>query len=411
MQRIADVLIIGAGPAGAVAAALLVQKGYSVIVLERSRFPRFSIGESLLPQSMVFLERAGMLDAVNSAGFQHKNGAAFIWKSKYEVFEFADKSSAGPETTFQVQRDRFDDLLAKEAARQGADIRFEHDIRAIDVSNPEQPQVDVLEPDGTQATYTGRFLLDASGFGRVLARLLDLEAPSDFPPRMAVFTHVHDNAAADAFDRHKIQIVTHPEKRDIWYWLIPFPNGRCSLGVVGDKKALEPDGESEKLDDVLWQWVGEEPFLSRLLEKAATLFPARSIGGYTAKVKHMHAPGYALLGNAGEFLDPVFSSGVTIALQSAVLASEVLDRQLQGEIVDWESEFAQPLQQGVQAFSAYVKGWYDSSFQDIIYHSMHQPDIKRMICSVLAGYAWDGNNPFAKDANRRLGQLHDLITV
>ncbi|HET9679760.1 MAG TPA: NAD(P)/FAD-dependent oxidoreductase [Gammaproteobacteria bacterium] len=411
MQRSADVLIIGAGPAGAVAAALLVQKGYSVIVLERSRFPRFSIGESLLPQSVNFLKQAGMLDAVRKAGFQYKDGAAFIWKDKYETFVFADKSSEGPDSTYQVERAKFDDLLAKEAARMGADVRFEHEIRSVDVSDPDQPRLDVLEPDGTQVTYTARFLLDASGFGRVLARQLDLAVPSDFPSRVALFTHVQDNAAVDAFDRNKIQIVTHPEKRNIWYWLIPFPDGRCSLGVVASQEALDVENNKHRLDALLWDWVAEEPFLGSLLENAESLFPARFIGGYTSKVKHMQAPGYALLGNAGEFLDPVFSSGVTIAMHSAVLASDVLDRHLQGENVDWHAEFEVPMKNGIKTFTAYVRAWYDHSFQDIVYNSVHQPDIKRMICSVLAGFAWDQDNPFAKDASRRLGQLHALIST
>ncbi|EGF32053.1 FAD-binding protein, inferred for ABFAE pathway, partial [Oxalobacteraceae bacterium IMCC9480] len=125
-----DILVIGAGPAGAVAAALLRQQGRHVLILEREQFPGFSIGESLLPQSMEYLEQAGMLRAVVQAGFQYKNGAAFMRDGCYTDFDFRDKHAAGWGTTYQVQRADFDQLLANEAARAGADIRYLHRVTA-----------------------------------------------------------------------------------------------------------------------------------------------------------------------------------------------------------------------------------------------------------------------------------------
>ncbi|WP_424823423.1 NAD(P)/FAD-dependent oxidoreductase, partial [Pseudomonas viridiflava] len=116
--------------------------------------------------------------------------------------------------------------------------------------------------------------------------------------------------------------------------------------------------------------------------------PVRTIGGYSANVKTLHGKGFALLGNAAEFLDPVFSSGVTIAMRSASMAAGVLNRQLRGEAVDWETEFAVPLKKGVDTFRAYVEGWYDDTFQNVIFYKGGTPDIRRMISSILAGYAW-----------------------
>ena len=149
-----DVLIIGAGPSGAAAASLLRQYGYQVLVLERQHFPRFSIGESLLPQSMAFLEEAGLLDAVNQAapefGFQFKNGAAFLRGNERTHFDFTDKFTAGPGTTWQIKRAPFDHVLAKQAAAYGADIRYGHTVTAVDVGG-EQALVDVQTEDG--ATY------------------------------------------------------------------------------------------------------------------------------------------------------------------------------------------------------------------------------------------------------------------
>lgn len=128
-----DVVITGAGPSGSVAAALLRQKGHRVMVLEREAFPRFSIGESLLPQSMVYLEEAGLLADVEQAGFQHKNGASFCWRGALTDFDFRDRWGEGWSTTYQVERARFDDVLARGAARAGAEVRFRHEVTALDL--------------------------------------------------------------------------------------------------------------------------------------------------------------------------------------------------------------------------------------------------------------------------------------
>lgn len=197
-----QVVIIGAGPSGAIAAALLKRKGHDVLVIERQHFPRFSIGESLLSHCLDFVEEAGMLDAVNAAGFQRKTGAAFAWGERYSAFDFADTFTGGKPTTFQVQRADFDKLLADQAALQGAEIRYGDAIVSVDFERT-KPQLDVRREDGSKYRVEADFVLDASGYGRVLSRLLDLEAPSNFPVRQAVFTHVEDHIDNPAFDREK----------------------------------------------------------------------------------------------------------------------------------------------------------------------------------------------------------------
>ncbi|WP_309677086.1 NAD(P)/FAD-dependent oxidoreductase [Pseudomonas sp.] len=400
-----QVVVIGAGPSGAIAAALLKRKGHDVLMIERQHFPRFSIGESLLSHCLDFVEEAGMLEAVNAAGFQMKNGAAFAWGEQYSAFDFGETFSNGKPTTFQVQRADFDKLLADQAALQGVDVRYGEAIVSVDFSLP-KPQLDVLREDGSQYRVEADFVLDASGYGRVLPRLLDLEAPSDFPVRQAVFTHVEDHIDSPTFEREKILITTHPIHRDIWFWTIPFSNGRCSVGVVAAAEHFE--GRMENLDECLRGFIAETPSLASVLNNAVWDTPARTIGGYSANVKTLHGPGFALLGNAAEFLDPVFSSGVTIAMRSASMAAAVLHRQLQGEIVDWQTEFAIPLKRGVDTFRCYVEGWYAGTFQDVIYHEGGSPDIRRMISSILAGYAWDERNPFVAEPKRRLRMLSEL---
>jgi flavin-dependent dehydrogenase len=404
-----DVLIVGAGPAGSVAAGFLRQQGRRVVVLEREQFPRFSIGESLLPQSMEYIEAAGMLRDVVEAGFQYKNGAAFAWGDRYTAFDFRDKFSPGWGTTYQVQRASFDKVLADAAARMGADVRFRHEVTAIDLGGA-QPRVSVRDADGRAYDVEARFVLDASGFGRTLPRLLELETPSNFPVRGAIFTHVADHIGHDAgFDRQKIRVTVHPKRPDVWFWTIPFSNGRCSIGVVAEQAFLADyqGSETERLRTVL----AEDPGLSTLLKDAEWDTPARQIVGYSANVKSLWGKGFALLGNAGEFLDPVFSSGVTIAFKSASLATQCIARDYAGEAVDWQADYAVPLKAGVDTFRAFVDAWYAGGFQKIIFHERHTPDIRRMISSILAGYAWDTQNPYVAQARRRLGVLEELCSA
>ncbi|KOX99362.1 NAD(P)/FAD-dependent oxidoreductase [Pseudomonas nunensis] len=400
-----QVVIIGAGPSGAIAAALLKRKGHDVLVIERQHFPRFSIGESLLSHCLDFVEEAGMLDAVNAAGFQVKTGAAFAWGDEYTAFDFGDTFSNGKPTTFQVQRADFDKLLADQAALQGVELRYGEAIVSADFSLA-KPQLNVLREDGSEYRVEADFVLDASGYGRVLPRLLDLEAPSNFPVRQAVFTHVEDHIDNPTFDRTKILVTTHPIHRDIWFWTIPFSNGRCSVGVVAAAEHFA--GRTHDLDQCLRGFIAETPSLAGVLNNAVWDTPARTIGGYSANVKTLHGPGFALLGNAAEFLDPVFSSGVTIAMRSASMAAGVLHRQLQGESVDWQTEFADPLKRGVDTFRCYVEGWYTGTFQDVIFHKGSSPEIRRMIASILAGYAWDERNPFVSEAKRRLKVISEF---
>jgi flavin-dependent dehydrogenase len=413
-----DITIIGAGPSGAIAASLLMQKGWSVCILEREHFPRFSIGESLLPHCMEMIEKANMLDALienaDKLGFQFKNGAAFHRNGHDCHFDFTKKFTQGPGTTFQVKRAAFDKLLAEEAQKQGAEIRYGHSVTAFE-SSVEGTLLSVDSPEGNYQV-NAKFTLDASGFGRVLPRLLGLEKDSVFTRRKAIFTHFTDNmdqtAKGQEFDRNKILITVHPTKADVWYWLIPFSDGTASIGVVGEDHYFNDNNHitdsSEQLTVTLMQYLNEDPNLSSLLAKAEIVTPVRTIGGYSANVSSLHGQNFALLGNAGEFLDPVFSSGVTIAMHSAMLAAEVVNKQLSEQVVDWQQDYTVPLSKGIETFKHFVMSWYDTSLQDVIFFSDEDTPIKPMISSILAGYAWDEKNPYVSNTKRRLKVLAEI---
>ncbi|NNH88119.1 NAD(P)/FAD-dependent oxidoreductase [Acinetobacter terrae] len=407
-----DVLIIGAGPSGSSAAALLRQKGYQVTIIEKQYFPRFSIGESLLPQSMVFLEEAGLLDTVREHvgefAFQFKNGAAFLRGKQRSFYDFTQKFTDGPGTTWQVRRANFDHLLAQQAEKRGAEIRFGHEVIDVDVT-PEQPILTVKDEQQNVYQIQAKFLLDASGFGRILPKFLDLESPSNFPVRRAVFTHIEDGILDNPdFDREKILITVHAKDHRAWYWLIPFADGRSSFGVVAEQDFFEQygfDGSTDDVEALLKRILADDESLSQVLRNAKFDTPVRTLVGYSANVKHLADRNYALLGNAGEFLDPVFSSGVTIALKSSSLAIPLVDQVLQGQTVNWMEQYEKPLREGIQVFRAYVESWYTGEFQDVVFSTQQDEKIRRMVSSLLAGYAWDTTNPIHKNAKKRLSTL------
>ena len=403
-----DVSIIGAGPSGSVAAAILCKKGHRVCVLERQKFPRFSIGESLLPQCMAYIEEAGMLEAVLKKDFQRKDGAVFGCRGEKADFNFDDKSSAGHSETFQVIRSEFDKVLIDEAENQGADLFYETSVESGTFIE-EGATLSVIGPEGKRKIRS-KFCLDASGYGRVLPRLLDLDVPSKFPNRVSYFTHIQDNIKSPSFNRDRILITVHPEHKDIWYWLIPFSNGTASIGVVGeDKYFVEREAEGKSPEEVLLASIEQDNDLSELLTDAVYHQPVQRIGGYSCGVKTLHGPSFALLGNAGEFLDPVFSSGVTIAIKSASLAANLLDRQFKEDDVCWEEHYTKPLMIGIDTFRSFVESWYAGDLMDIFFTEKEKdPLTQSYLSSILAGYAWDTENPYVLNPSRRLNSLTKL---
>lgn len=404
-----DVAIIGAGPAGSLAAALLRQRGRQVTVIERSHFPRFAIGESLLPQCMESLAAADMLEPLAAAGFQPKNGVMFAEGDRSGRFDFADQYTAGWGWTWHVKRAEFDRILATEAARRGADVRFGAAVEAVDFSRSGAPRLTIADDTGDRCTLAAGFVCDASGAGRLLPRMLGLERPVDTAPRAALFTHVHDHIDRPDYRRDQILVTIHPERPEVWYWLIAFADGQASVGVVGDPAFIEqgPTDRAARLQ----ARIAEEPRMTALLEHAVYDTPTRQSHNFAASVPCLHGRDYALLGNSAEFIDPIFSSGVTLALKSAVLAAGPIDRQLAGTTPDWDQEFEAPMRRGIRVFRSFVDAWYDGTLKHVFFRPDPDPDIRRMLASLLAGYVWDTNNPYAAQPERRLRALCEICAA
>jgi flavin-dependent dehydrogenase len=404
MQTEVDVLIIGAGPAGSSAAALLQQQGFRLLVVEKQIFPRFVIGESLLPHCMDLLREAGLLEVVEAQRFIQKCGAVFLRGGESCNFDFSSQFTSGWEYTFQVPRADFDKTLADAVAACGVKILYGHGVTTI-AFNEHDATVTIESPDKIIRKISTRFVLDCSGYGRVLPRLLKLEEPSNFPNREALFTHVTGDQRPDGREGGKIWACIHPA--GAWIWIIPFSNGKTSVGAVASPEFFQrfPGEPEARLRAILMS----DPNAAKRLAKMHIIFQPQRISSYACSVKKLFGERFALVGNTTEFLDPIFSSGVTLALASANRAAKVLTRHLHGEPVDWQTEYADHLMQGINTFRAYVSAWYDGSLHEIFFAAQANPGIMRQICSVLAGYVWDKSNPYVAQPERALSLLAQIV--
>ena len=397
-----DVTVIGAGPAGTIAAALLKAAGLNVAVFERNSFPRFVIGESLLPICNDVLTEAKLFDRVQSQGYQVKSGAVFLRGEDVCEFDFSQQFTDGTTWTWQVPRADFDNVLAEGVQAQGVPIFFQHGV--IDVEVGASPQLSIEAPDGARIEVRTRFIVDASGYGRVLPRLLDLDTPSDQSTRRAIFTHVTGDKRPSGENSGRIWAIIHQE--DVWIWIIPFADGRTSVGVVApqdfyDTQADDPEACLRAIIESNCNTVGR-------LSDIDLLFEPLSIESYSIGIKQLFGDGYCIVGNATEFLDPIFSSGVALAMQSASQASKIIIRQFGGESVDWQGDYADYMARGIDTFRSFVNAWYDRTLHDIFFAADVNPEMKSMISSALAGYVWDLDNPFVRNHDRKLRQLRSL---
>ncbi len=400
-----DIVIIGAGPSGTMAASMIRKAGLNAIIIEKEQFPRYVIGESLLPRCMDLLDEGGFLKAVGQKNFQKKFGAVFIRNKDICEFSFNEQFTQGCWTwTWQVPRDEFDKVLADEVQKSGVEIRYRTEVTGIDFLDDKQ-FVHTKTAEGEEQTIESRFVIDASGYGRVIPRLLDLDIPSSLEPRSSLFTQVEDVHRPGGVAGDRITIVE--VKQGVWIWIIPFSNGKTSVGVVAPPEYFEEHkGDStEKLRKIL----NDEPNTAQRFREVPYAFDPVFIKSYSIAVKQLFGKGWVLTGNASEFLDPVFSSGVTFAMESGWKAGILASHQLKGEDVNWEKEYLQHIMQGVETFRTYVNAWYDDTLQTIFFADTVSSKIKAQICSVLAGYVWDKSNPFVRNHRKTVYTLANLL--
>lgn len=323
------IIVIGGGPAGTCVSTLLARKGHRVTLLERERFPRAHIGESLLPASIPILQELGALDAVQQAGFTVKRGATMVWGVDREPWSwhFSETNASNP-TAYQVWRPEFDAILLDNARRAGVAVRegcaaaavvFDAAGRAVAVRCRSADHTGYDDGcDGYAAELPAQFVVDASGQGGLLARQLGLRQWDDFFRNLAVYAYYQGGQRLPAPDDGNILIESHAGG---WLWHIPLRDGWSSVGAVADAAAGQDGIRRLGAQQFLESQIAAAPQLAGMLASARPVSGAAVVRDWSYKCRSLYGPGYILAGDAGCFIDPLFSSGVHLALTSATLAA------------------------------------------------------------------------------------------
>jgi len=378
MSDLFDAAIIGGGPAGSAAATLLAQSGKRVLVLERDRFPRFHIGESLLPFSLATLDRLGVRDKIERAGFRPKHGAEVIsgCGTREARFYFNPDNPRLRGTAYQVTRSEFDKLLLDHAAESGAEVLEETPVTSIESHTT---HMEVATPS---RNFSARYLIDASGRQSILAKKFDLRRPYPGLEKFAVFAHYENCSIPEGIDGTLTGMVREPDR---WFWMIPLSPTRLSIGVVSDTPAFQQSGL--KPEDYLEQRIRNQPSVAERLAGAERVTKVYASGDYSYRMRHLHGPRWLLAGDAAGFIDPIFSSGVFLAFLSAERAADAVAAALDRPHLA-RSRFAayeRDVRKVMNLYLRFVEGWYSKEFVETLLNPQDYFGLAKAVNAVLAG--------------------------
>jgi len=399
MRESFDVVVVGGGPGGSVCAARLAQRGARVLVLEKERFPRFHLGESLLPGSMPVLDAIGVLPVAMET-FIHKYGARFHDDARGRRDRFGFDMAWKPDYphAFEVPRDLFDKVLLDHAAGLGVDVREQWTVTGAVRDGERVVGVLATGPDGTDARFDAKFVVDASGrdalfahASRATEKIVDLD-------QTAIFTHYEGVPRPEGKLAGDIDIVIFresPEARPNWFWMIPFKDGRTSVGAVVSRRWIkEHRATIGKVDDDVTALfdcaVRESRSATELLAGAKRVWPnARATADFSYRVRDLTGPGWVAVGDAGGFIDPLFSTGAHLAMTGGMAAADALLELLApakttdeaSSLRTWE----QWLRTGAETFIIAVQAFYGGPLMEAIFAENKHAALRRSITSLLAG--------------------------
>ena len=385
-----DVLVIGGGPAGSAVSTLLARKGWKVVLLEKAEHPRFHIGESLLPQGIPVLERLGVLDQVRACSVL-KLGADFPNDDgSYSVFDFGNSLRAQPNFAFQVKRAEFDKILFDNARAAGVETYENTRVTAVDFAED-----DAITVHAGDRRWTPRYLIDASGRDTFLANKLKLKQKNDKHASAAVFSHYEGVRMREGRDAGNVSIYRHDHG---WLWLIPLSEGVTSIGAVCYPEYLKQ--RTGSLEEFLLQTCETAPELKERMAGATRVADVHATGNYAYECTRMNGPCWTLLGDAYSFVDPMFSSGVFLALHGAEKCAETVDGILREPAKEkrLQQKFEKHLETGLDEFKWFIYRFTSPTMKHLFANRRDVLGVERAVVSMLSGDVFDN----AASVRRRL---------
>ncbi len=393
MTRNCDALVIGGGPAGSSAAAVLAANGHDVVVIEREEFPRYHIGESLLPYCYFPLEKIGMIEKMKASAFVKKYSVQFVnTEGKLSVpFYFFQQMDHEASMTWQVQRADFDRMLLDNARERGAEVRL--GIAARELLRNEAGAVtgvSAADRDGQPQEFRAKITIDATGRDAFAVSRNGWKVRDPYLNKIAIWTYYKGAMRDPGIDEGATTVAFVPEKG--WFWYIPLENDIVSVGVVAEKNYLY--SESRDLASIFHREVGRNRWIEGHLAAGMQTGEYFVTGEFSYRSRYCAEDGLVLAGDAFGFLDPVFSSGVFLALQSGVLAGEAADAAIRAGDVSAErfGEYGARFREGIEAMRKLVYGFYQPnfSFKDFL---MEYPHMKGDLTECLIGNVFRDFDP------------------
>ena len=380
-----DVVVIGGGPAGATAAALLAERDYRVTLLEKGHHPRFHIGESLLPANLPLLEKLGVADAVKAIGME-KWGAEFVspWHDHEQTFEFADAMDKSMPMAYQVRRSEFDEILIRNAGRKNARVVEGCQVQDVDfLPDDGGVRVQARHDDGRIETLHARFLLDASGRDTFLGNRFKAKRRNKKHNSTAIYAHYSGAERNPGKAAGNITIFWFEHG---WFWYIPLADGMTSVGAVAWPYYLKTRNR-KPLEQFLQETVALCAPLSERLRHAQLSSPVTATGNYSYVCDRTHGNNYLLLGDAYAFIDPVFSSGVMLAMQSAFVGADTVDTCLRHprQAAAALKKFDDTMRMGPKAFSWFIYRVTNPILRNMFMGPRNIFRVQEALLSVLAG--------------------------
>jgi flavin-dependent dehydrogenase len=382
-SRLHDVLVIGGGPAGSTAAALLAAGGKSVLLLEKDRHPRFHIGESLLPFNVPLFEKLGVLEQIKQIGMP-KFGIEFVslQHEKPSLLEFSDSWHKGMDYSFQVRRAEFDHLLLRNAASKGAEVIEGCRVADVDFTTHDHAVVHSVTDAGQQQQWHARFVIDASGRDTLLASKLKTKQRNRRHQSAALYAHFRHADRLPGRAEGNISIFWFDQG---WFWFIPLSDGTTSVGAVCRPATFK--ARTSEPTDFLFELIARCPALAARLTHAELTGPASSTGNYSYECTRLHGPRYLMIGDAAGFIDPVFSTGVYLAMQGGFLgaaaAADCLDQPARAAAV--LRQFEHEIRRSLARFSWFIYRVTTPAIRSLFMAPRNHFRIEEAVLALLSG--------------------------